>query len=107
VSASSRSGLVVGLLRIALVVLGSVFFVKITSGLVQGHITYTLGEVVEEQVTTKTFAETFAIWLAFGSLFFAIILAGVRPRLYAEKSWLWKVLLVLGFSGYVLSSILR
>lgn len=104
---ASRSGLAVGLLRIALVILGLVFFVKITSGLIQGHITYALGEIAEERVTTKTFAETFAIWLAFGSLFLAMILAGAQPRLFAEKPWLWKVFLILVFSGYVLGNVLR
>ena len=83
------------------------FLLKITAELLTGHITYTLGEVVEEQVTTKTIPEAGAIWLAFGTLFIGLIILGVAPRWYVEKPWLWKVLLAAISIGYVLGSVLR
>jgi hypothetical protein len=95
------------IIRTILLVLGIGFFLKITGELFQGHITYTVGEVVEETVTTNTMGETLAVWVAFGSLFVAMIIGGAAPELYVEKPWLWKALVSLIFCGYVVSSILQ
>ena len=83
------------------------FLLKITVALLTGHITYTLDDISEEYVTTKTIPEAFAIWLAFGALFVGLIIVGVAPRWYVEKPWLWKVLLAAICVGYVLGSVLR
>lgn len=95
------------LLRLVALVVGLVFLLKITVALLTGHITYTLGEMSEEQVTTKTMPEACAIWLAFGALFVGLIILGVAPRWYVAKPWLWKVLLSAICVGYVLGSVLR
>lgn len=95
------------LLRVAASVVGSVFLLKITAELLEGHITYSVGEISEEQVTTKTIPEALSVWLAFGALFVGLIIVGVAPRWYVDKPWLWKVLLTVIFVGYVLSSLLR
>jgi hypothetical protein len=95
------------IVRTILFFLGTIFLLKITGELFQGHITYTIGEINEETVTTKTIGETLAVWVAFGSLFVAMILGGAAPEQYVEKPWLWKVLVSLIFCGYVLASILH
>lgn len=92
--------------RIVLTVLGTVFFLKITGEFLSGHISYAVGEIDEVQVTTRNIFEAFPVWLAFGSLFVAMIIGGAAPHLYVENPWLWKLLLALIFGGYVLSSIL-
>lgn len=94
------------IVRIILTVLGSVFFLKITGELFQGHISYSVGEISSVEVTTKTIPEAFAIWLAFGTLFVAMIIGGAAPEMYVEKPWLWKLLISLIFCGYVFSAIL-
>jgi hypothetical protein len=63
------------LLRFAAAIVGAVFLCKITAALLDGHITYTLGEIHEEQVTTKTIPEACAIWLAFSALFVGLIIS--------------------------------
>ena len=95
------------LLRVVAALAGAVWLCKITAALLDGHITYTLGEVTEEQVTTKTLPEACAIWLAFSALFVGLIIGGAAPRWYVEKPWLSTVLLCTIFVGYVLGSLLR
>lgn len=73
------------IVRTILVVLGTGFLLSITGDLFHGHITYSIGETEDEQVITKTIAEALAVWVAFGSLFVAMILGGAAPRLYVEK----------------------
>jgi len=94
------------IIRFALTVLGTVFFLKITGQFLSGHISYAVGEIDEVQVTTRDIFEAFPVWLAFGSLFAAMIIGGAAPHLYVAKPWLWKLLLALIFGGYVVSGIL-
>jgi hypothetical protein len=96
------------LLRFATAIVGAVFLCRITAALLDGHITYSLGDIIgEERVTTKTLPEAFAIWLTFSLLFAGLIIGGVAPRWYVEKPWLGKVLVGVVFVGYALSSLLR
>ena len=95
------------MVRIIAVVLGVVFLASITCQLIHGHITYSIGEVATEQVTTRTIGEALSIWVAFAFLFLAIILAGAAPQMYVKIPWLWKAFLSLIFCGYLLGSILR
>lgn len=94
-------------LRAVLFGIGVIFLSKLTLALLSGQITYTIGDVDPETVVTKTIFEAFAIWLTFGSMFAGMMIAGAKPQLYTEKPWLWKVLLALAFSGYILSSVFR
>lgn len=93
--------------RFVLFGLGAFFLVQLTFALFTGQITYSVGDVDDTQVVTKSFLEAFAIWLTFGTLCMGLIIAGAKPHLYKEKPWLWKVLGALIFGGYVLANLLR
>lgn len=95
-------------IRFIVAALGAVLLVKLTKGLLAGEISYGIGgELIYEQVKTQSLAEAWAIWLAFGSLFTGLIVLGVKPRLFVERSWVWKLLLTAMLAGYGAAEVLR
>jgi hypothetical protein len=95
------------LLRLAAAIVGVVLFCQITAALLDGHITYSRVDIIdEERVTTKTLPEACAIWLTFSPIFVGLIIGGLVPQWYVEKPWLGKVLVGVACVGYVLSSLL-
>lgn len=95
------------LLRVLATGLGAVMLVLMTRDLLDGSITYGIGDITETRVATKSLAEAISSWMAFGSLFSGLIILGVRPRLYVERRWIWKGLITAMLIGYVAARFLR
>ena len=93
-------------IRIAAALSGVVVLVMITDDLMDGEISYGLGEI-EERVTSNSFAEAFSLWSAFSALCCGLIIFGIKPEIYVERPLLLKVLLAIIFTGYVAGSVLR
>ena len=94
------------LIRIAALLSGAVVLFMITGDLMDGEISYGLGEP-EEQVTSNSFAEAFSIWSAFSALCGGLIIFGIKPEIYVERPLLLKVLVAIIFTGYVAGGVLR
>lgn len=100
--------LVLKLLRVGLFALGAWMFVRLTGELVlHGRITYSIGEVVDETVVTRTLGEALAVWVSFGALMVGMMILGAAPTWFIRYRWLWKALLGTAFGGYVLGSLCR
>ncbi|MBI5236764.1 MAG: hypothetical protein HY886_11040 [Deltaproteobacteria bacterium] len=93
-------------LRLISAGLGLIMLARITYDLMDGEITYGVGDITVETVTTKGLPEAVALWASFSAIFIGLIILGARPRLFTEKKWLWKALLAVIFAGYVLSNVL-
>lgn len=93
-------------IRIAAALSGAVVLAMITGDLLDGEISYGLGEP-EEQVTSNSFAEAFSIWIAFSALCCGLIIFGIKPEIYVERPLSLKILVAIIFIGYVAGSVFR
>lgn len=94
------------ILRVAVFILGAYMQFYITRDLADGSISYSVGEVMSEERTTATLFEAILLYMSFSPIFIGLILAGVKPRLYIERPWLWKCLLATMVICYVVQGIL-
>jgi len=93
------------ILRLAVFILGLSMQIYLTSGLISGHISYSVGEIDPEERTTATMGEAVALYLAFSPIFIGLILVGINPRLYIDRRWLIMCLLGTAALGYLILSV--